>query len=177
MDAIFVSDRSQNRPSFRFRPIDQHTRRNVVDEVSRRNPDYLHRLFSPDVDRTAFNNFTRMHAEPNCRTEFYFGFDFLGHLSHTNVQHSICWLTVNSLMRIFPTRLRGQIHCIPYVPFFLAKIVIIENVAQEDVERLAGRAPIPCTSRQSVLKFVSRSSASLKPIAVFDPKRLRSSCF
>jgi len=37
---------------------------------------------------------------------------------------------------------------------FLAEIAVIENVAQEYVERLSSRAPIPCANRQSVLKFV-----------------------
>jgi hypothetical protein len=49
--------------SFRFCFIDQHTLRNIVDEIARCNSDQLHAFFFPQMYDLPFDNFTRMHAE------------------------------------------------------------------------------------------------------------------
>ncbi len=57
----------QHHLSFRFLFIDQHTRRNVVDEIDRRNSHHRHRFFIPQMDNTAFDNFAGLRSETNGR--------------------------------------------------------------------------------------------------------------
>jgi len=49
----------------------------LVHKVSRCNSNHLDAFFFPNVYDTAFDNFTRMHAEADGRAYFYFRFAFL----------------------------------------------------------------------------------------------------
>jgi hypothetical protein len=57
---------SEYRPlSFRFRFIDQHTHRDVVDEVSRGNSDHRHGFVFPHVHDLPRDDFARLRFETN----------------------------------------------------------------------------------------------------------------
>jgi hypothetical protein len=53
--------------SFRCPFIDQHTRRNVVDQVSRRNPNHRHGFFFPEMHDLPRDDFARLRSEANGR--------------------------------------------------------------------------------------------------------------
>jgi hypothetical protein len=61
----FAERTSVGEMSFRF--IDQHTRRNVVDEIARRNSDHRHGFFIPQMYDTAFDNFAGLRFEADGR--------------------------------------------------------------------------------------------------------------